>query len=408
MEKTMFFNNKKRKKITVASTISASGLVKAGGSNAMHGLYVNLAEYFDIEIIYIAPAHTSYYRKEIVPGLTETAIPKTSSHIKKEQEMTNFLHTNSTYDLSLMYFLDETPNYGISLKNSISTSDLVMIDRPYLFYEVRKYLNGRPLIHHSQNIEFFFKKSNIPKSPEADKALNDLFALEKQCYTYCVINFACSSQDLELMNTMYQIPKHQLRMLPNGVDCNDNLFVSVPNRILAKKRYALSKEKLAIFIGGGSKPNIEAGKMILKIAPFCAETKFVFAGSLCNALNSKRKLENILLLGPVSEETRKFLFSVVDIALNPMYSGSGSNIKMFDYMAMGIPIITSSFGARGIHDTSSFHIANTPEEFISAINAFELTNEQVAVAHARHIVETVYDWHVIANNAKDLLIQYMD
>lgn len=404
----MFFVNKKRKKITVASTISASGLVKAGGSNAMYGLYTNLAEYFDIEIIYIASSHTSYYRKEIVPGLIETAIPKTSIHANKEQEMTKRLHANTAYDLSLLYFLDDTPNYGTSLRKSISTSDLVMIDRPYLFYEVKKYLNGRPLIHHSQNIEFIFKKSIIPESDEAGKILNDLFDLEKKCYAYCTINFACSSQDLELMNTMYKIPKQQLRLLPNGVDCKENPFVSVRDRLITKKKYALSKEKLALFIGGGNKPNIEACEIILKIAPFCKDTKFIFAGNLCNTLSSKKLPENTLLLGPVTEETRKFLFSVVDIALNPMYSGSGSNIKMFDYMAMGIPIITSSFGARGIHDISAFCIADTPEELISAIHTFHLNDKQSSVAHARHIAETVYDWHVIAQSAKDLLLQYMD
>ena len=36
--------------------------------------------------------------------------------------------------------------------------------------------------------------------------------------------------------------------------------------------------------------------------------------------------------------------------INPMISGSGTNIKMFDFMAAGLPIITTDIGARGIEE----------------------------------------------------------
>lgn len=39
--------------------------------------------------------------------------------------------------------------------------------------------------------------------------------------------------------------------------------------------------------------------------------------------------------------------NIADIALNPMTSGSGSNLKIGDYFANKIPVITTPFGARG-------------------------------------------------------------
>ncbi len=222
-----------------------------------------------------------------------------------------------------MYFLDKTQRFSHLLKNSINSSDAVFVERPYLFYEVRKYLNGRPLFQRSQNIEYFFRKSNIPESEEANKILADLYELEKVCCECCDINFACSEDDLEIMRSMYGIPKERLRLMPNGVACEDNPFVSMADRMKLKKKYALANEKIAIFIGGGHKPNMEACETILKVAPFCKETDFIFAGNVCNELSRRVRPKNTALLGLIPEETRRFLFSVADVALNPMYSGSG-------------------------------------------------------------------------------------
>lgn len=400
-------NNKKRKKITVASVISGSGLVKAGGSNVVHGLYTRLAKYYDIEIVYLAPVNETYRKYEIVPGLWEIVVPKTLDHVKAEREITAKLKAQTTYDIALAYLYDKTPRFSNVLKSSINTSEVVFIERPYLFYEVRKYLNGRSLFQRSQNIEYFFRKSTIPESEGANKILADLYELEKVCCECSDINFACSSNDLETMYSMYGVPKEKLRLCSNGVACEDNPFVSVADRIRLKKKYALANEKIAIFIGGGHKPNMEACETILKIAPFCKETKFIFAGNVCNELMKRARPENTALLGLITEETRRFLFSVADVALNPMYSGSGSNIKMFDYMAMGVPIISTRFGARGISDISTFHIADSLEELISAINNFCGEKEET-VRRARTLIESQYDWEVLAEGVREIIAPYID
>ncbi len=407
MEVGMEWNNKKRKKITVASVISGSGLVKAGGSNVVHGLYTRLAKYYDIEIVYLAPVYETYRKYEIAPGLWEIVVPKTQEHVNAEKKITDRLKAQTTYDISLMYFLDKTPRFSHVLKNSINSSDAVFVERPYLFYEVRKYLNGRPLFQRSQNIEYFFRKSNIPESEEANKILADLYELEKVCCECCDINFACSEDDLEIMRSMYGIPKERLRLMPNGVACEDNPFVSMADRMKLKKKYALANEKIAIFIGGGHKPNMEACETILKVAPFCKETDFIFAGNVCNELSRRVRPKNTALLGLIPEETRRFLFSVADVALNPMYSGSGSNIKMFDYMAMGVPIISTRFGARGISDISTFHIADSVDEIILAINNFCGEKEET-VERARALIENQYDWKVLAENVNEMISPYLD
>jgi len=42
------------------------------------------------------------------------------------------------------------------------------------------------------------------------------------------------------------------------------------------------------------------------------------------------------------------VLSCAQVALNPVQSGSGSNLKMAEYAAAGLPIVSTPFGCRGL------------------------------------------------------------
>lgn len=60
--------------------------------------------------------------------------------------------------------------------------------------------------------------------------------------------------------------------------------------------------------------------------------------------------ENMGLFGRVSNKKMKDIIAASDIAINPVISGSGINIKMIDYMAAGLPVVTTKIGARGFEN----------------------------------------------------------
>ncbi len=56
------------------------------------------------------------------------------------------------------------------------------------------------------------------------------------------------------------------------------------------------------------------------------------------------------------------------VAVNPRVSGSGSNIKLIDYLAAGVPVVTTRAGADGIQAGSDAVLAaDTPNEFAAAV-----------------------------------------
>lgn len=63
------------------------------------------------------------------------------------------------------------------------------------------------------------------------------------------------------------------------------------------------------------------------------------------------------------------LLSEADVFVNPMQRGSGVNIKMVEAMQAGLPIVSTTVGARGLswRDGQHLLIADTPEQFTAAV-----------------------------------------
>lgn len=405
--KEMISLNNKRKKITVATTISAAGQIKAGGTNVVYGLYTRLSEIYDIDIIYIAPVYEKRRNVQITDHLCEYVIPKSKQTDLLIKKMERELGIATLYDVGLIYYLEKTPLYINTLINSIKESDLVMLDRPFLFPIVQMYANGRAILHRSQNIEYLYRKSTVPSNSKSLKMLDDLYQVEKNCCNSSDMNFSCSEVDLNLMNEMYGTSWEKLELLPNGVSCADNIFISKEKRKKLKTLFLKDECKIATFIGASHQPNVEACELIYRIAPFCKGTTFIVAGDICSKMEKYYRPENVILLGRISEKTRKLLFSISDVALNPMYSGSGTNVKMFDYMSMGLPIISSSFGTRGISDISGIRIANTENEFIETLNDFDLDQCEEELYKNRKLVEKEYDWESIVSKTSKTIEKFM-
>jgi glycosyltransferase involved in cell wall biosynthesis len=195
---------------------------------------------------------------------------------------------------------------------------------------------------------------------------------------------------------LYGINPRKIEVFPNGVDANSIQPVDDTSKVNYKTELKLT-QKTAIFIGSEYVPNVEAGNYIIEtLADECPEVTFLIVGGVGNKLNTQGK-KNIRICGMVSEEDKKKLFLASDIAINPMMHGSGTNIKMFDFLAAGLPTISTSIGARGIENNGSFIETDLPN-FSSNIREI-LNNEglrRTLSKESRNLVEKYYDWNQIS------------
>ena len=164
---------------------------------------------------------------------------------------------------------------------------------------------------------------------------------------------------------------------------------------------------MVLFIGSDYPPNIEAGEFIInKLAYQCPDINFLIIGTVGNRLTSSK--ENVKIVGRVTDEEKRNLLWAADIAINPMFQGSGTNIKMFDYLAAGLPTISTPIGARGIINEGDFIIADS-ESFAEMIQElfFDQSKYEKLAKNGRQLVEKWYDWanisHKLGTRIRDLV-----
>ena len=64
--------------------------------------------------------------------------------------------------------------------------------------------------------------------------------------------------------------------------------------------------------------------------------------------------ENVVLTGPVSEEAKEAILSLADVAWAPMKSGTGSSLKIPEYIAHGKMVVGTPIGFRGFEELLRF------------------------------------------------------
>ena len=94
-------------------------------------------------------------------------------------------------------------------------------------------------------------------------------------------------------------------------------------------------------------PNREAVELIKHIASQLRQDPgifFVIAGSCAGPQNFG---ENLLSLGPVSEDELNRLYALSEVALAPITSGSGSSLKVLEALRHRVVLLSTDFGVRG-------------------------------------------------------------
>lgn len=398
--KTNGIQSEHKKKITVTSTFPIFPPT-GGGQARIYNLYQNLTDQYSVEIVSFTSTDQKAYEGEVAKGLKEIRVQKSSVHQEREWEIEKRAGIPIS-DIAMLTLSSLTPEYGDRLKESIEASEWVVISHPYLYQEAKKYLKNKKFIYEAHNVESILKANMLPDSKVKKGLLKQVFDTEKDCCEKSEFIMTCSIEDQQTIHDLYNVPFEKMIVVPNGVDCQATKFTDLESRIQNKLSNGLEREKIGLFMGSWHKPNLEACEEIFKLARKNQDVKYMVMGSQCLYFEKHRLPKNIGMLGLVSEEQKNRIFSLVDFALNPIMSGSGTNLKMFDYMSAGIPIITTEFGTRGI-DKKNIFINSEINNMHHAISAFRLEEESDRIKRSRAYVEEHFDWKVIVKILKERL-----
>lgn len=93
----------------------------------------------------------------------------------------------------------------------------------------------------------------------------------------------------------------------------------------------------------------------------------------------------------------------------PLLEGGATRLKVFEAMAAGLPVVSTSMGTEGIDAVPGEHVltVDTPTDFAAAVEQV-LTDSGTAAAlsaNARRLVEERYSWSAIGESFTELLEQ---
>ena len=150
---------------------------------------------------------------------------------------------------------------------------------------------------------------------------------------------------------------------PNGTDAGRIVYTSRAERRQLRARVGLDDgPPLVLFMGSGHWPNIDAAKRVFEFSAALPHVAFLVMGSVSYAFDPRLKPENVLFLGEVDDVARNLCLQACDVSLNPMERGSGTNLKLIEYLTAGIPVLSTPFGARGTDVIDGEHLLLAPPE----------------------------------------------
>lgn len=158
---------------------------------------------------------------------------------------------------------------------------------------------------------------------------------------------ACAKEDHDYFRSRAQNPE-SVRLVANGVDPKVYRNSAAAGKALRESWGLRDEDWLIVFSGSRYTPNVEA---LNELKAFCArEAGFLTKNRIHFLILGSMELQaartgSMIITGPVRETFA--YFAAADAAINPVTRGSGSNVKIFEYLAAGLPVLSSSFGVRG-------------------------------------------------------------
>jgi glycosyltransferase involved in cell wall biosynthesis len=388
-----------RSKIVVAVTFPVFP-PRGGGQSRVFHLYRNLAQLMDVEIVSFGGCGDALFRQEIAPGLIETRIPKSSAHQDAENKYSESVGWVPVTDIVMSKVYQFSPAYIEALKHACADATVAVASHPYLFAAIRDVAPKIRIWLEAHNVEYELKRRILPDSENARALLNLVRKDEGTCWEESELVFACAQADILLLEELYGSTQAVKLEVANGVSLEDVKYIGHNARLALKKQLGFGGNMVALFMGSWHGPNLEAVEKILEISIAFPNAKFLIVGSAGLAFSRRNIPDNVVMVGVVDDEEKNVLLGAADVALNPMTSGSGSNLKMLDYFSSGIPVISTPFGARGINVVAGIHfISAEVDSLILELSIFfsDPKRYDFLILESRKLVESAYSWDIVAN-----------
>ena len=385
-------------RILVASFFPATYPPRSGGEQRLYYLYLHLSRYFDITLL--AP-NWSHLPTEVVthgPSFREHRVPKDEVYDRLHWKL-DAEHIGpecSAYVVSLA--AGNETGYGRRFEALVGEHDLIIHESPFtLPYDRTLGDDGKPRIANTHNVESRLAAQML-QGDAGRKGVAFIRFLEETLIAVSSLVLATSEEERLTFVREFGVDPRRTALAPNGFE---------PSEVAAgPAASARAAQPYTVFMGSAHPPNVEAARYIVdRVAPALPHVEFRLLGAVCDKLPATLP-RNVTPLGFVDDAEKRRQLAGAAAALNPLFAGAGTNLKMLDYMAAGLAIVSTGVGARGLDLTDGVDVVLAErDDYVDRLRA--VVDAPVTAAHvgaaAKQKAFTQYTWAQIADRVRDAI-----
>lgn len=370
-----------------------------GGQVRIKELLGEIGREFDVTFLCLNNGNAEV-RRTIAPGVVQRSFPKIAAHRREDIESLKGQSVSIADLLAAKHCMDNEALVA-AFKEEVRSAALVSFEQCFMAPLLALVPAGMPIVYSSQNVEADLKRDLLAARHDGERWQAQTEQLEREIAARADLVVCVSEADAERFRDHYSVAR--AITVENGVR---------PPRIRRSSLPPVAAERapLAVFVGSAHPPNVRAAQFIIDdLAARNPQVNFALVGSVCEAIDVAVLPDNVALLGFLSQADKEALLALADFAVNPLFEGGGSSLKVPDFLAAGLPLLTSSVGVRGFPGlySGTHYIEAGPEamaEWIPKLLADRGLCARLS-AEAADYVATHLDWRVLGGRMRRELRQ---
>jgi glycosyltransferase involved in cell wall biosynthesis len=350
-------------------------------------------------------------RQKLTATLEEHLVPLSAAQFDAVEGEARGIAGGSVIDVTFHRLGTLSPDYVAAARKAAAAADVVVFSHPWVWPLVADALRPDQLIvYDAHNVEGLLRLGLLDDGGRGTQLARDVVRLEIEMCRAADLILACSAEDAEGFARLYGIDAAKIRLAPNGAFAAGVAPAEEAEKRRLRTRLGLPGDAgVAFFIGSDYGPNADAARFIAgRLAPALPEMHFVVAGGVGASLSAMTLPGNVTVTGVIDDAAKRDWLRASDLAVNPMFGGSGTNVKMLDFLAAGLPVVTTAVGARGLRGVAAAIRVAEPLNFASRLRSLAADaplRAEMSVA-ARRAVERHYAWERISPATGRLLARH--
>ena len=392
-------------KITVLSTFDVWPAID-GGQTRYCSLWPQFSDSHAITILPYEFRNTILERRYHLAPHVEVWLPRASE--ADAQHFHHMMDVTGLWMQDVLCIADHTlsPDYLRALRSQLADCDVLVASHPYLAVMAFAWAPPSVLtVYESHNVEYDIKARYLGTGRASRNVIAPYLRQVEQAERLAVQQAnhvtAVSEADRQRLAARYDVPASKISLVPNGVNAAQAPSLPPTARQQLRAEMGLTGAVVGIIVASSHAPNVEAyrrTRLMLQEAGFTGT--ILLLGAIATALQPDWPDLGFeeRVFGFVNEALKVTLLECADFAPHFVFDGAGTNLKLFEYMGHGVPIIANGFGTRGTEGDDWYWPAENAPALGHALAdiAAHPAQARARAERGRALARARFDWAAIA------------